>query len=168
MPIFCPRVSNLLPSMRAGPRTRPLQMLAVFRRGFHRCHADVCRRWSMGRPGGVRAVHFFPSLAGNVCRHPPSPPVVGMFSFPAAPLTTFFCGGAVVLAVVRLHSAGACAAPPGNPGKNQTGETLTGGGRTGTCFWMRCCIVILSGCALASFHRCSSCGEYMSEWHWAT
>lgn len=108
-PICCPRVSNLLPSMRAGPRTRPLQMFAVFRRGFHRCHADVCRRWSMGRPGGVRA---FPSLAGNVCRHPPSPPVVGMFSFPAAPLTTFFCGGAVVLAVVRLHSAGAlcCAA----------------------------------------------------------
>ena len=133
-PNFYPRVSNLLPSMRAGPRTRPLQMFAVFRRGFHRCHADVCRRWSMGRPGGVRA---FPSLAGNVCRHPPSPPVVGMFSFPAAPLTTFFCGGAVVLAVVRLHSAGACAAPPGNPRKKQTGETLTGGGRTGTCFWMR-------------------------------
>ena len=86
-PNFYPRVSNLLPSMRAGPRTRPLQMLAVFRRGFHRCHADVCRRWSMGRPGGVRA---FPSLAGNVCRHPPSPPVVGMFSFPAAPLTSIF------------------------------------------------------------------------------
>ena len=76
-------------SKRADPRTRPLQMFAIFRRaGFHRCHADVCRRWSMGRPGGVRA---FPSLAGNVCRHPPSPPVVGMFSFPAAPLTTVSC-----------------------------------------------------------------------------
>ena len=57
-PDFRPRVSNLLPSMRAGPRTRPLQMLAVFRRGFHRCHADVHRRWSMGRPGGVRAFFF--------------------------------------------------------------------------------------------------------------
>ena len=68
-PNFCPRVSNLLPSMRAGPRTRPLQMFAVFRRGFHRCHADVCRRWSMGRPGGVRAVFF--SFLGWQCVPPP-------------------------------------------------------------------------------------------------
>ena len=69
---FIPRVSNLLPSMRAGPRTRPLQIFAVFRRCFfHRCHADVCCRWAMGRPGGARAC---PSLAGNVCRLPPSPP----------------------------------------------------------------------------------------------
>ena len=60
-PICRPRVSNLSPSMRAGPRTRPLQMLAVFRRGFRRCHADVCRRWSMGRPGG--SGHFLPWLA---------------------------------------------------------------------------------------------------------
>ena len=97
-------------SKRADPRTRPLQMFAIFRRaGFHRCHADVCRRWSMGRPEWVRA---FPSLAGNTCRHPPSPLVVGMFSFPAAPLTTVLVRGTGVLAVVRLHSAGAlcCAA----------------------------------------------------------
>ena len=77
-----------------------------------------------GETWGVRA---FPSLAGDVCRRSPSPPVVGMFSFPAAPPTTVFGGGTGVLAVVRRHSAGACAAPPGNPGKKRTGETLTGG-----------------------------------------
>ena len=31
-----------------------------------------------------------------------------------------------------------------------------------------CCVAVYSGYALGFFHPCSSCGEYMSEWHWAT
>ena len=99
--------------------------------------------------GGVVAFSF---LAGNVCRHPPSPLVVGMFSFPAAPPTTVFCARHRCACHCRLHSAGACVAPPapGNPGRNQTGETLTGGGQAGTCFWS-CC----------RFCRCRGCQSFL-------
>ena len=71
-------------------------------------------RW--GDPGGLGLV--LPWLA-MCAASPPHLRVVGMFSFPAAPLTTIFVRGAVVLAVVRLHSAVACVALPGNPRKKR-------------------------------------------------
>ena len=150
MPIFHPRVSNLLPSVRAGPRTRPLQLLAVFRRGVHRCHADLRCRWSTGRPGGHQGTSFL------WWQCVPPPPVASggrdVLVSRGAANHHFSCAAPVCLlssasirrALVLRRQGTQEKIKLGRPRLVGVGPALalvlvvTGGGRTGTCF-RSCC-----------------------------
>ena len=151
-PDFHPRVSNLLPSVRAGPRTRPLQLLAVFRRGVHRCHADLRCRWSMGRPGGDQGMSFLWCQLQCV----PPPPVASggrdVLVSRGAANHHFSCAAPVCLlssasirrALVLRRQGTQEKIKLGRPRLVGVGPALalvlvvTGGGRTGTCF-RSCC-----------------------------
>ena len=102
-------------------------------------------RW--GDPGGARAC---PSLAGNVCRLPPSPPGGRDVLLSRGAANHHFCA--------RRRCACCCPPPFGSrlccaarepTKKNETGETLTGGGRTSTC-----CLLCCSFCRRCGCPRC--------------